>query len=372
MKIHKTDTTSRKEVNQFVNVPFELYRGCSQWVPMLRSEAKKVLDRENHPFYQHSTADFFVAEEAGKTLGRIAVMHNRNHNTYTGKKTAFFGFFDSFNDQQVANALFQAAQEWSGERGLEEMVGPKGLLNTETGGVLVEGFEHRAAFGVSYNYQYYDALIKKVGFEKDTDLLGGYVSGDGKLPERLHRIAERVKKRGSFWVKTFDNKREMHAWVPKVAEVHHRAFRNNSEYFPPSEAELAVIAENLIAVSDPGLIKFIMHNEDIAGFIFAYHDISPALQKSNGRLLPLGLFYIWQERNRNEWVNVNGLGLLPEFQGLGANALLYSELEKTLKAYRFKHLETIHIGETNLQSRGDNEAIGVEWRKRHRTYRCKL
>jgi hypothetical protein len=110
----------------------------------------------------------------------------------------------------------------------------------------------------------------------------------------------------------------------------------------------------------------------VVGFIISYHDISPALQKSKGRVWPLGWWQILQERRRAEWVNVNGIGLLPEYRGLGANTLLYTELQKTVHAFGFKHIEVIQVDEFNFKSKSDMEAIGVQWYKRHRSYRYKL
>jgi hypothetical protein len=146
----------------------------------------------------------------------------------------------------------------------------------------------------------------------------------------------------------------------------------NHEYFPPSEAEVNLIAETILSVTDPRLIKLVMKGDEVIGFILAYHDISTALQKCRGRLFPLGWYYILRERKRAEWVNINGVGLLPEYRGMGGNALLYSELSKSIHAVGFKHMEIIQVNESNHQSRSDMEAIGVRWYKRHRNYRRSL
>ena len=111
MRVRKIDTNNPKDVRQFINLPFELYKDDPLWVPPLVNEIKFVLNRSEHPFYQHSEADFFLAENDGQTLGRIAVLNNRNHNRYNNSRNAFFGYFESVQDQQVAQALFQVALE---------------------------------------------------------------------------------------------------------------------------------------------------------------------------------------------------------------------------------------------------------------------
>jgi len=369
MQIRRLNLDDPRDVRRWVEFPFQLYRNCPQWVPPLTGEARKVLDRRTHPFYQHSTADFFVVESGGVVLGRIAVMDNRSYNTYRSVKTAFFGFFEVVEDLDAAEKLLAAACEWAHGRGLDTLVGPRGLIGTDGGGVLVEGFEHRPALGIPYNYTYYDAFLEAAALEKDIDHLSGYLPISHQVPERIYAIAEKVKTRRGLWVKTFTSKAEMRQWVPRVAQVHAQSFVETHTYYPPTEAEMAIIAETLIDITDPRLIKLVMKREDVVGFIFAYHDISAAMQKTGGRLWPFGWYILLQERKRTKWVNVNGVGLLPAYQGLGGNALLYTELEKSVRAFDFEHIEVVQINEKNLVSRADMEAIGVQWYKRHRSYK---
>jgi hypothetical protein len=140
-------------------------------------------------------------------------------------------------------------------------------------------------------------------------------------------------------------------------------------YYPPTEAEMALVVETLLSIVEPSLIKLVLQGEEVVGFILAYHDISAGLQRTKGRLWPFGWYHLWQERRQTKWVNVNAIGLLPAHRGVGANTLLYTELDKTVKSFDFEHLEMIQIHEDNLASRSDLENIGVEWYKRHRHYR---
>ena len=164
----------------------------------------------------------------------------------------------------------------------------------------------------------------------------------------------------------------MRRWIPRVTQVHRQAFADMHTFYPPSNAEMSVIAETLISIADPRLIKLVMKGDDVIGFIFAYPDISAGIQKAGGRVFPLGWYYLLQERKRATWVNVNGVGLLPAYQGSGANTLLYAELAKSISQVGFKHVDVVQVNETNFTSRSDMEAIGVTWYKRHRSYQCDL
>jgi len=372
MQIRRINTEHRGDVQRYVDFPFQLYRDCPQWVPPLVSSVEHALNRRRHPFYRHSTASFFVAESEGQTLGRIAVMHNRNYNSYRQANVAFFGYFEVVQDIQVARALLEAALDWARAQDMDAIIGPKGLIGSDTGGVLVDGFEHRPAMGVPYNFPYYDAFIRDSGFGKDTDYVSGYLSGDHQLPHRFYRIADRVKARSGFRVKTFRSRREIRRWVPRIIAAHREAFSHTHTYYPPTDGEVALIFDTLISVVDPRLAKIVMKDEKIVGFILAYHDVSAALQKTQGRLWPFGWYALWRERKRTTWVNVNGLGILPAYRGLGGNALLYTELLKAIKACGFEHIDLVQVEEGNHKSLAEMKAIGVKWYKRHRGYKRTL
>ena len=368
MQIRKLDTTQKSERARFVDFIFDLYKDHPLWVPPFHSEAMKTLDASKHPFYEHSYADFFVVEEGSQVLGRIAMLENRSFNNFHNTKTAFFGYFEVVENIDVARMLLQKAIEWAKAHDLDTLIGPRGVIGID-GSVLVEGFEHRPAMTIPYNYPYYDAFIKDSGFEKDTDYLSGYARGDHELPPRLYDIAAKVKAKRGFSIKTFSSKDEIRQWIPRAMAIHREAMSGLHSFFPPSEAETREVINSLLMIVDPSLIKLVMKDDEIAGFLIAYHDVSAGLQKAGGRLFPFGWFHILRDRQKTDWVNINGLGLLPQYRGLGANAVLYTELRDTIAAHGFKHMDIVQVNETNFNSRSDMETMEIKWYKRHRHYK---
>ncbi len=373
---HQIDTTNRKDVQRFVQFPHRLYRNCPQWVPALFIDAELPLNKNKHPFYEHSDADFFIALRDGEIVGRIAALEYSRYNAYHDKRTAQFYFFDCVEDPEVAAALFERVFEWSRARDLEVVFGPKGFSVLDGYGLLVEGYEHRAIMTMmNYNYAYYPRFVEALGFEKEVDFVSCYADSEKfYLPERVHRIAERVKQRGSLEVLEFRTKKDLKAWAARIGRTYNNTFINNWEYAPLTDREIALVLENILAVADPRLIKVIARGDEAVGFMFGFPDLSSGLQKARGRLLPFGILHILKEMRNTDWIAVNGMGILPEYHGFGGNALLYSELEKTLHEYdgRFKHLDMTQVAESAVQMRRDLENLGGVAYKNHRVYKKSL
>ena len=372
LTIEKVDTENKKQVKQFVEFYYDLYQGCPQWVPPLFVDAYLPLNRKKHPFFEHSEADFFLARQAGRVLGRICAGENKLFNEYHGTKKAQFYFFDTINDLEVAQALFEAAFDWARQHGLNTMIGPKGLSPFDGYGIQVEGFEHRQMMTMmNYNYDYYPKLVEVLGFEKEVDFVSCYLPADAfRIPERVERIAQWSLQRGNLWVKHFKSKKELVGWAQRIGRTYNKTFIKNWEYYPFTQGDVDYAVQNVFMVADHRLIKLIMHGDEIVGFLFAFPDASAALQRARGHLFPFGIVDLMLEMKRTKTVSGNGMGILPEFQGTGGNALLYYELGRTiLDVYDFQFVEMTQVAETTRQMRADLKNLnGVEY-KNHRVYR---
>lgn len=368
------DTRDRRQVRRFVDFPYRLYAGHPQWVPPIRNDIRIMLDRDKHPFYEHSDSDFFVVERAGEIVGRIAALENRPYNQYHGTKQANFYLFETVDDTAVVDALISVVADWAKARGLTTLVGPKGYGILDGYGILVQGFEHRQVMTMmNYNYPYYPQQLKRLGFEKEVDFASCYIDIETfGLPERIHRISKRVMERSSLEIKRFKNARELVSWTHLIRETYNRAFVNNWEFAPITEREAKFIMDNAISLSDYQLIKIIVRGDEMVGFLFGFPDVSAALQRAKGRLTPWALADLLLEMRRTKWLALNGAGLVPEFQGVGGNALLYSEMEKSIREQGFKHADLTQVAETAVQMRRDLENVGGKLYKNHRVYRLAL
>lgn len=375
LTIEQVDTGNKSQVKRFVQFPYRLYKGCPAWVPPLHIDAYTQLSPKKHPFYEHSEIAFFLAVRDGRDVGRIAALENKPFNRYHNVREADFYFFDCENDPEAATALFATVFAWAKERSLEAVIGPKGMGPLDGYGILVFGYEQRQTMTMlNYNHAYYPALVEAQGFTKEVDFVSCYLPADSfKIPERVERIARRTMERGHLETKRFKNKKEMLNWAARIGEAYNKAFVYNWEYYPLTQREIDFVVENIMVVADHRLIKIITYGEEVVGFLFAFPDVSAALQRAGGRLFPFGLLDLLLEMKRTKTVAVNGMGILPEFQGHGGNAMLYYEMGRTLLEFnQFSHVEMTQVAETTEQMRADLKNLnGVEY-KNHRVYRKTL
>ena len=373
MRILEIDTRNSKQVKEFLNLPFQIYKDCPQWVPPLESDTRRMLDRKRHPFYSHSDAAFFLAHhEAGEAIGRIAVLDNRHYNDYNHEKTAFFYLFECVDDLEVSQGLFNAAFDWAQARGLNLIKGPKGFTALDGMGQLIQGFEYMPAMGIPYNHAYYQKLVEDAGFIADGDVVSGYLKPDYRLPEKVRLVAERVQARLGLTVERFNTRADLRAFVPQLKELYNESLPGTVGNTPLTDEEAKVMADQIIWFARPQLIKILKKDERIVGFLFAYPDVSAALQRSKGKLFPFGWIDLLLELKRTTWIDINGAGIIAEYRGMGGTAILFSEMEKTLLSGSFTRADVVQIGVDNQKMQMEMAALGLDFCKMHRNYRRAL
>lgn len=370
LQVEKLDTDNRAQVNEFIQLPFRLYKNCPQWVPPFIADVKTMLNRKKHPFYEHSDAEWFVVKRDGKLVGRVGAIENRSFNNYHGTKKANFYLFDAENDPEAVQALFERVFEWSQARGLNQIVGPKGFSAFDGYGIQIEGFEHHQMMTMmNYNFPYYNDLMTGLGFGKEVDFVSCYIHRDNfQLPEKAQKVADIIRKRGKFQVKNFANKRELVAWADRIGEAYNNTFVNNWEYFPLTKREIQFVVDQLIQVAVPQLYKIITYEDKVVGFLLGFPDITKALQRGKGRVNPISIADMLISLKRTNWVSLNGVGVLPEYQGAGGNVLLYEEIKNTICDFGYEHAELTQMAESATQIRRDIITIGAIPYKNHRVY----
>ncbi len=369
MNILQLDLNNKRQVEDFLRLPFSIYKDTPQWVPPLQMDERLRLSPKRFPFYRHSQAAFFLAYEGTRPIGRLAALDNRRYNEFHTTRTAFFYLFECENNKEAAAALFNAAFEWACARGLDRIVGPQGFTPLDGFGLLVKGFEHRPAFGLPYNPAYYVDLVEAQGFVKEEEIVSGYLCTDIQFPERVHQLAERLAQRRGLHILRCNTRRDLRKLIPHFKALYNNSLGETEGTVPLTNEEMDTIAEQLIWLADPKLVKLVMKNDEAVGFLLAYPDVSQALQKTRGRLFPFGWLTLLLELRRTDRININGAGLLPEYRGSGGTAILYSEMFKSVTENpRYRHAEVVQIGLENENMQRELENFGIDFYKMHRTY----
>lgn len=383
------EVTDQSEIEEFIQFPFNLYDDKnSRWVPPIISDMESTLDPSSHPFYRdpESEAQAFLVKNQGKPRGRIMVIKSGPYLEEHEANPAFFYFFESTHDQQGANALFDVASEWSRDHGLDSLIGPMGMLAGDGHGILIEGFKNRPGMSMPWNPPYYKDLLESAGFEKMADAFSAELLLDfeahRELIEGLYDSARRVKQRREIEVKSFDSKRALQkklpSLIPELCEIYNRSFSELPFYRPTDEDKMRRIVEQILAVANRRSVKltqFAVKDDRLIGFLLAYPNIVSELRKARGKLWPIGWLYLTLGRRFTRWVDVNGIGILPEYQGTGATVILYTNLLRSLERSRFKHLIINQILEDNHKNLREMKIFDVteeKFNRVHRIYRRTL
>jgi hypothetical protein len=369
MNILQLDLDHKKQVDDFLRLPFSIYQDIPQWVPPLQSDERLRLNPQRSPFYKHSHASFFTAYEGPRPIGRLAVLDNQRYNDFNKTRKAFFYLFECENNPEAAAALFNVAFGWARSRGLDLIFGPKGFTPLDGFGLLVKGFEHRPAFGLPYNPAYYMDLIEAQGFTREGESVSGYLGTGIQFPPRIHELADRIARRRGLHIMHCTTRRDLRNLVPHLKELYNNSLVDSEGTVPLTDEEVNSMANQLVWLADPKLVKFVMKDDKAVGFLLAYPDVSAALQKTRGRLFPFGWLTLLLELRRTKWININGAGLLPEYRGSGGTAILYSEMFKSVAENpRYRHAEVVQIGVENENMQREMENFGIDFYKMHRTY----
>lgn len=360
--------TDAGKMRAFIRLPWKIYRGDPHWVPPLILDQKKLLDKRKHPFFLHSSADFFLARRNGEYVGRIAAILNNNHNRFHNEKTAFFGFFESVNDPEVAHQLFAAAADWGRARGMAVLRGPMNYSTNETCGLLVEGFDLSPAIMMTYNPRYYVDLIEGEGFAKAMDLYAWWMTKEAGINPKILRVGEKVLQEQGITLRHL-NMKNFWGEVEVIKRIYNDAWSNNWGFVPMTDEEFAFLAKDLKPVVDPRLVMIVEKEGEPVGFSLSLPDLNRALKKINGRLLPFGIFKVMYHARKIHTVRVLTLGVVRRLQTIsGIGAALYLETFRRPVAAGFDSGEFSWTLENNdLINRG-MKLLGAKIYKRYRIY----
>lgn len=319
----------RRELLRFVKFPIRLYRGNSCYVPPLVLDEVSTLSPDKNPAFDFCQAQCWMAYKDGKPAGRIAAIINRQVNQRTGHEDARFGFFDFIDDREVSAALLSTAEQWAREQGMTHIIGPLGFTDLDREGLLTFGFDELGTMATNYNFPYYEEHVLAAGYQPDTEWLEFVMDVPEAIPEVMNRVAEIVKRRFGLKVKKYTDKKAIKRdYGRALFELINETYDQLYGYSPLTERQIQAYINEYIGLLDLDLLSLIVdRDEKLVGVGISMPSLSRGLQRSRGRLLPFGWMPLLRAlRGRNDRVDLMLVGIKPEYQGKGVNAMLFQDL----------------------------------------------
>ena len=376
-KIEIKPVTTRQELRQFVQFYYDLYRDNDCAVPYLYSEEMSTLRHDKNTSFECCESQYFMAFKDGQLVGRVAAIINNRANERWDRKQVRFSWFDFVDDQEVSAALLQAVEGWGRSKGMTEIAGPLGFIDTDREGMLVDGFDKLSTMYINYNHPYYPQHREQMeGYEKANDWVELRVKVPEVVPEKFAKITEMVRKRYGLRVHKFSRKELIDGgWGKRIFDLLNETYKDLYGFSQLSDHQIGQLVNDYIKIADLNLVTGVMDGDKLVGFGITFPSFSRALQKTcDGRFLPFGWWHLLKilKWHKTDTVDLLLIGVLPEYRSKGANALIFDDLIRQFQRYGFDWAETGPQMETNEGVLSQWQYLESTQHRRHRCYRKEL
>jgi GNAT superfamily N-acetyltransferase len=376
-KIEIKPVTTRQELQQFVQFYYDLYRDNDCAVPYLYSEEMSTLRHDKNTSFECCESQYFMAFKDGQLVGRVAAIINNRANERWDRKQVRFSWFDFVDDQEVSAALLQAVEGWGRSKGMTEIAGPLGFIDTDREGMLVDGFDKLSTMYINYNHPYYPQHMEQMeGYEKANDWVELRVKVPEVVPEKFAKITEMVRKRYGLRVHKFSRKELIDGgWGKRIFDLLNETYKDLYGFSQLSDHQIGQLVNDYIKIADLNLVTGVMDGDKLVGFGITFPSFSRALQKTrDGRFLPFGWWHLLKilKWHKTDTVDLLLIGVLPEYRSKGANALIFDDLIRQFQRYGFDWAETGPQMETNEGVLSQWQYLESTQHRRHRCYRKEL
>lgn len=368
MSIVLKEVVSKKDLKAFVKFPFKLYKNNKYWAPPFIRDELKTLDPKINPAFEHSRAKYWLAYKDGKIAGRIACIINNKVIEKWNVKKARFSWVDFIDDFEVSDSLFQTAEKWAKEQGMDSIEGPLGFTDLDEEGMLIEGFEEQGTYPMIYNYPYYPVHLEKLGYKKQVDWLEFEVKVPDSIPEKVVRINNLILKRSKLRLLDAKKPKDYKPYISGFWETIDEAYENLFGSVPLTEKQKNFYTEQYFGFIVPEYSKFILNEKDeIVAVGIAFPSFTEALRKANGRLLPFGIFHMLHAIKHPKKLDFYLIGIKKGYRGSGIISIMMNEINRNAIKNGIISCET--SGELE-----DNKAVQDMWRhyehRQHKRRRC--
>jgi GNAT superfamily N-acetyltransferase len=371
-KINVLKVMSQQELGDFIRLPRHIYKDCQQYVPDMESDVRYMLDEKKNPVFKFSRVQPFIAYQDNQPVGRIVGIINQKANERWQTKNVRFSMIEFVDDEEVSAALIEAVCQWGQSFGMDKIEGPLGITDFDKEGMLVEDFHLTGTMNTIYNPEYYPRHIEKLGFRKETDWLQIRIQIPQEIPPRYARVAQYVQEQmGLRVIKLTDKDIYKRGYGKKVFGLLNEAYRPIFGFSELSEQQVKDLMNKYLKLLDKQMMPVVVNEQgEVVGVAITIGCLSEAMKKAKGRLWPTGWWHLLKAMKwrREESAEMLLVAVRPDYQGMGVNALFFSDLIPIYNKYGFRWAETGPQLEDNVRELSQWKPLNPAFVKRRRCY----
>ena len=377
MSVEIKRVTTRSDLKRFIRFNYEFYKDNKYSVPDLYDDMLHTFSPKRNAAFEFCEADYFLAYREGKIVGRVAAIINHRANEQWDKKTVRFGWIDFIDDQEVSRALIETVKQWGRERGMDTIEGPLGFTDMDAEGMLIEGFDQLSTMATIYNYPYYPVHMERLGLEKSADWVEMKIFVPDEIPEKHKRISDIIARKYNLHIRKLTSKKEV-----RESGIGHQIFRLINDAYAPlfnfsrmTERQIDQYVNMYVPVLDLRMVSIVENEQnEIVAVGISMASLSEALQKAKGRLFPFGWYYLLKALlwKRPKMLDLLLVGVRPDYQNKGVNALLFTDLIPVYQQLGFEYAESNPELELNEKVQNQWQYFKPEQHKRRRCYKAAI
>ncbi len=369
MSVEIKEVKNRSDLKRFVRFPFYLYKDNKYWVPPIIKNEMKLLDAKRNPDFEYCEAKYWLAYKDNLIVGRIAGIYNKKYIEKWKNKYASFSRFDFIDEQDVSKALFYRVEAWAKSKGMEGVHGPLGFTTFDHQALLIEGFEEMPTSASVYNYDYYPVHLERLGCKKEVDYLEFQINVPKKIPEKAIRIANIVMKREKLKLIKSKSKRKLLSYAKQLFHVINETYKPLYYFVELNDKQMnRFIKKYTSLVKAKYILLIVDQNDRVIAFQITMPSLSAAFQKARGRLYPFGFIHFLSAARNPKVLDLYIVGILPEYQNKGINALFMKDLTQTAIDNNILYAETNSELEENKKIQNFWKYYDSRQHKRKRIY----
>lgn len=368
------EVDSKEKLRKFIHLPALIHENHANWVPPIYMDDWGFFNSEKNKSFHSCDTILLLAYRDKKVVGRIMGIIHKVYNEEHHEKSGRFAFFETWNDDEVANALLHSVEKWARERGMERLIGPLGFSDKDPQGFLIEGFDEPVVIASNCNFPYQVELLEKYGFSKEVDLVVYQIKIPDPIPEFYLKIQERaIRNNPGLQVLEFTSRLKVKPYIHAALRLLNETFTGIFGFIPFSEEEMDDFANRYLFLINPRFIKIVVNEKhEVIAFVVGMSHIGDGIRKAKGKLFPFGILHILASARKSKQLNLLLGGIAPNYRGKGIDVMMGVKMFESAIALGKTTIDSHLELEYNTKVRAEMEKVGGEVYKRFRIFRKNL